>query len=142
MPWRVAETGEFYFEPSSTRKSVCTFVRQLRGPAFEYVGMVQEPIEQRGDRSGVAEQLAPVIDGSIRREQRGGALVASDDQLQEITFSAITGSTSAHAFQLAMAHGLPTPLSRVGACCYRAGRRASASRSSWRKWPISISTAS
>jgi hypothetical protein len=29
---RAAETGEFYFEPSSTRKSVWTFVRQLRGP--------------------------------------------------------------------------------------------------------------
>ena len=29
---RVAETSEFYFVPSSVRKSVCTFVRQLRGP--------------------------------------------------------------------------------------------------------------
>jgi hypothetical protein len=27
-----AETSEFYFEVSSVRKSVCTFVRQLRGP--------------------------------------------------------------------------------------------------------------
>src|SRR5215831_9303653 len=27
-----AETREFYFEVSSVRKSVCTFVRQLRGP--------------------------------------------------------------------------------------------------------------
>ena len=27
-----AETNEFYFEVSSVRKSVCTFVRQLRGP--------------------------------------------------------------------------------------------------------------
>jgi len=27
-----AETGEFYFVPSSVRKSVCTLVRQLRGP--------------------------------------------------------------------------------------------------------------
>jgi hypothetical protein len=27
-----SETGEFYFVPSSVRKSVCTFVRQLRGP--------------------------------------------------------------------------------------------------------------
>jgi hypothetical protein len=26
------ETGEFYFVASSVRKSVCTFVRQLRGP--------------------------------------------------------------------------------------------------------------
>jgi hypothetical protein len=29
-----AETSEFYFVPSSARKSVCTFVRQLRGPHF------------------------------------------------------------------------------------------------------------
>jgi hypothetical protein len=27
-----AETGEFYFVPSSVRKSVWTLVRQLRGP--------------------------------------------------------------------------------------------------------------
>jgi hypothetical protein len=27
-----AETCEFYFVPSSVRKSVCTLVRQLRGP--------------------------------------------------------------------------------------------------------------
>jgi hypothetical protein len=30
--YRTAETSEFYFVPSSVRKSVCTFVRQLRGP--------------------------------------------------------------------------------------------------------------
>jgi len=29
---RAAETCEFYFVPSSVRKSCCTFVRQLRGP--------------------------------------------------------------------------------------------------------------
>jgi hypothetical protein len=29
-----AETSEFYFVPSSVRKSVWTFVRQLRGPHF------------------------------------------------------------------------------------------------------------
>ena len=29
-----AETSEFYFVLSSVRKSVCTFVRQLRGPHF------------------------------------------------------------------------------------------------------------
>src|SRR4051812_4908419 len=27
-----SETGEFYFVASSVRKSVCSFVRQLRGP--------------------------------------------------------------------------------------------------------------
>jgi hypothetical protein len=29
---RAAETSKFYFVPFSTRKSVCSFVRQLRGP--------------------------------------------------------------------------------------------------------------
>ena len=29
---RAIETGDFYFDTSSVRKSVCTFVRQLRGP--------------------------------------------------------------------------------------------------------------
>ena len=29
---RAAETSEFYFVPLSVRKSVCSFVRQLRGP--------------------------------------------------------------------------------------------------------------
>jgi hypothetical protein len=29
---RAAETSEFYFVPFSVRKSVCSFVRQLRGP--------------------------------------------------------------------------------------------------------------
>jgi hypothetical protein len=28
------EASQFYFVPSSVRKSVCTFVRQLRGPHF------------------------------------------------------------------------------------------------------------
>jgi hypothetical protein len=30
--FQAAETGEFYFGASSVRKSVCTLVRQLRGP--------------------------------------------------------------------------------------------------------------
>jgi hypothetical protein len=31
---RAAETREFYFVTGSVCKSVCTFVRQLRGPHF------------------------------------------------------------------------------------------------------------
>jgi hypothetical protein len=45
-------------------------VRQLRGP---HVRVVEEPIEERGDSGGVAEQLAPVLDGAIRGDQRRGA---------------------------------------------------------------------
>jgi hypothetical protein len=32
--FRAAETRQFYFVPSLIRKSVCSFVRQLRGPHF------------------------------------------------------------------------------------------------------------
>ena len=45
---------------------------------------MEQPIEERGDGRGVAEQLAPIIDGAVRRQQRGRALVATHDQLQEI----------------------------------------------------------
>src|SRR5437773_7483345 len=33
--------------------------------AFEHVRMMEQPIEQRGDGGGVAEQLAPIIHGSV-----------------------------------------------------------------------------
>ena len=45
---------------------------------------MEEPIEQRGDGGGVAEQLAPVVDGSVRRQQRRRAFVAAHDHFQEI----------------------------------------------------------
>ena len=46
--------------------------------------MVEQAIEQRGDGGGVAEQLAPVVDGAVRREERGRALVAAHDELEEV----------------------------------------------------------
>jgi hypothetical protein len=45
---------------------------------------MQEPIEQRGDRGGVAEQLAPVVDRSIGCQHRGRAFIAPHDQLEQI----------------------------------------------------------
>ena len=45
---------------------------------------MQQPIEQRGDGGGVAEQLAPVINRTVRCQYRGRALVAAHDDLQEI----------------------------------------------------------
>jgi hypothetical protein len=56
---------EFYFGPSSVRKSGCTLVRQQRGLHFEHVRVMQEPVEQRGNGGGIAEQLAPIIDGQV-----------------------------------------------------------------------------
>jgi hypothetical protein len=35
------------------------------GPAREDVGVVQEAIEQRGDRRGIAQELAPIIHRSV-----------------------------------------------------------------------------
>src|SRR5437867_9736968 len=40
------------------------------GATGQDVGMVEEPIEQRRDGSGVAEELAPVFHGAIRGDQR------------------------------------------------------------------------
>ena len=52
--------------------------------ALEDVGVMQQPVEQRGDGGGVAEQLSPVVDGSIRGEHRGGPLVTAHDQLEQV----------------------------------------------------------
>src|SRR2546430_4216037 len=45
---------------------------------------MEESIEQRSDGGGIAEQLAPIVDGSIGRQQRGRALVTAHDDFQEI----------------------------------------------------------
>ena len=54
------------------------------GSARQDMGVVEEPVEQRGNGRGVAEELAPVLDRAIRRDQRGGAFVAAHDDLEEI----------------------------------------------------------
>ena len=45
---------------------------------------MEQAIEEGGDRRGVAEELAPVIDGAIGRQQRGRAFVAPHDQFEQI----------------------------------------------------------
>ena len=52
--------------------------------AREHVAVVQEAIEHGGDGRRVAEQLAPVFDGTIGGQQRGGAFMAAHDDLQEV----------------------------------------------------------
>jgi serine/threonine protein kinase len=55
--WRAVETGEFYFVRSSGRKSVCNFVRQLRGPHLsEHMCVMEQPIEQGRDRGRIARR--------------------------------------------------------------------------------------
>jgi len=45
---------------------------------------VQQPIEHRTHRSDLAEQLAPVIGGTIGYEQRAETLVAAHSDFQQI----------------------------------------------------------
>ena len=46
--------------------------------------MVEQTVQQRGDRGRVAEKLGPVLHGAIRRDQRRGAFVPAHDDLEEI----------------------------------------------------------
>ena len=45
---------------------------------------MEQAVEQRGDGGGVAEELPPVVDGSIPGEHRGGPLVTAHDQLEQV----------------------------------------------------------
>ena len=45
---------------------------------------MQQPIEERGHGGRVAEELAPVFDGAVRRDEGRGALVAAHHDLQEV----------------------------------------------------------
>ena len=38
--------------------------------ALEDVRVMEQPIEERGDGGGVAEELAPVVDGPVRGQER------------------------------------------------------------------------
>jgi hypothetical protein len=46
--------------------------------------VMEQAIEEGGDGCGISEELAPIIDGTIRRQQRRRAFVAAHDQLEEI----------------------------------------------------------
>ena len=52
--------------------------------ALQHVRVMEQAIEQRRDGGGVAEQLPPVFDRSVRGEDRGGPLVAAHDQLEQV----------------------------------------------------------
>ena len=45
---------------------------------------MEQAIEQRGDGRRVAEELAPILDGPVRGDERRGTLVATHDDLEEI----------------------------------------------------------
>ena len=46
--------------------------------------VMQQAIEERGDGGGVSEELAPIIDRTVRRQQRRRPFVAAHDQLEEV----------------------------------------------------------
>ncbi len=50
---------------------------------------MEQAVEHRGDGGGVAEELAPILDGPVRRDERRGPFVAPHDDLQEILASAM-----------------------------------------------------
>jgi hypothetical protein len=49
----------------------------------EHMAMMQQAVEHGADRGAITEQLAPVLDGPIRGNERAGALVAAHDDLQQ-----------------------------------------------------------
>ena len=52
--------------------------------AFEQMAMMQQAVEQGADGRGVAQQLAPVLDGAVGSDQAGSAFIATHDDLQQI----------------------------------------------------------
>src|SRR5712692_8316236 len=52
--------------------------------AHEDVGVMEQAIEERGDGSGIAEELAPILHGPVRGDEGRGALIAAHDDLEEI----------------------------------------------------------
>jgi hypothetical protein len=57
------------------RRQVC-FCAPTPWTAFEYMAVMEETVEHSGNGGAVAEQFAPVVYRSIRREQSTGALIA------------------------------------------------------------------
>ena len=45
---------------------------------------MEQSIKERGDGRRVAEELAPVVDGSVRRQQRRGAFVTPHDHFEQV----------------------------------------------------------
>src|SRR5271155_5524909 len=50
--------------------------------ALEQMSVVQKSIEHGGDGGAIAQQLSPVLDGSVRGQQRAGSFVTAHDDFQ------------------------------------------------------------
>jgi len=51
---------------------------------------MEQAVEQSADIGDIAEQLTPVLDGAVRRQQCAGALVPAHYDLQQILLQVIT----------------------------------------------------
>ena len=67
--------------------------------------VMQQAIEECGDGCRIAEKLAPVIHGPIRRQQRRGPFVAAHDQLEEIFGSRVRQLAHAEVIDNQQWHG-------------------------------------
>ncbi len=54
------------------------------GTTLENMAVVKQAIQHGADRRGIAQQLAPILDGTIRGHQSAGPLIASQHDLQQI----------------------------------------------------------
>ena len=57
--------------------------------------MVEQTVEHGGDGGGIAEQRVPVLDGTVRREDGAGPLIAAHDDLEQVLSG--VGRELAHA---------------------------------------------
>ena len=69
--------------------------------------MVQQPVEHGSDRRGVPEQFAPVVDGSVGREQRAGPLIPRAFFAASFLMSAALAATSRISRRLSKGTMLP-----------------------------------
>jgi len=71
--------------PATFRRGALLFCRQLGSPAprpaFENMAVVEKAVGHSGDDRAVAEQFSPVLDRSVRGDQRARAFVTAHDDL-------------------------------------------------------------
>jgi hypothetical protein len=65
--------------------------------AFDDMGAVREPVQQRGGHVGIAEDLGPVAEAEIRSDDHRSALVALGQNLEE-QFRAFLGEGNVTEF--------------------------------------------
>ena len=73
--------------------------------ALEHVSVVEQAVEQRRDRGSVPEELSPVVDRSVRGEDRGGALVAAHDELEQVLGGSVRDLSHAEIVDDEQRHG-------------------------------------